>query len=853
MAARVTLSSMWLIFLFFFGCNGGDGGTTDGGAADGGRVDAGGGRDGEPPGCAAGTQRCAGNAIEVCAAGTWVQAATCPAGNICEAGQCVLAPCEPACDGRACGDDGCGAACGECPAQSACEGGQCVAAPACGDGTCGNDEDCERCPRDCGCTGDQRCEGGRCVEVCTPDCAGRTCGADGCGSSCGDCTGAQVCDGAGRCGDRPVACGDGVCDLTEDCGTCVDDCACRAGERCQDNACVEVCVPDCNRRICGDDGCGGTCGDCPADQVCDGAGRCIGVPDDCGDQACNNGEDCGTCPADCACEGGELCRRGVCEAEPSCGDGICNVGEDCVSCLADCPCAAREACSRNRRECVCVPDCEGRACGPDGCGGVCGECGNQQACDNGRCVAACDGSCGAPWAATCSGDGFAYLTCLPGLEVPECTELSRRIPCGEDRQCANGACGGACLAPEVMVLIDRSSSMLAGGRWDFARTALEDLAVRYGAGARLGLRLLPGDRQGCEPGDIRPPAFNNVATFRNLPDPAQVAQTPLAAALTGLEAAFGDPDEGEAVVLITDGDETCADADAVIAQVTALRRRGVRTYAVGISQQANGDLLTAIAVAGGTARPNERAFYLVRDGAELQAALGDVLTRLESCVCQAGDVGCEGDQRLACSADRRTFAAVENCPNGCGDGACFPTCRPGAWSCVGADQRVCADDGQGYSDLEACEWNCEPGVGCRAQRPIDYCRLQFPLEAQYRRGEVFGVYGIIYHAGVTDRTVGVDRHPRILVQLAFAPRGTPENAGGWAHNDAAPNFAWNGAERGEPNNDEYAGMIAINNVGEFDLVVRVTTDGGRTYTLCDANGSIDGYQPENAGRITIVP
>jgi MYXO-CTERM domain-containing protein len=56
-------------------------------------------------------------------------------------------------------------------------------------------------------------------------CLGRTCGDDGCGGSCGSCTGGKTCSA--------------------------------------DGACVSACVPSCAGKTCGDsDGCGGTCGSC---------------------------------------------------------------------------------------------------------------------------------------------------------------------------------------------------------------------------------------------------------------------------------------------------------------------------------------------------------------------------------------------------------------------------------------------------------------------------------------------------------------------------------------------------------------------------------------------------------------
>ena len=76
--------------------------------------------------------------------------------------------------------------------------------------------------------------------ACVPDCAGRECGADGCGGTCGD-TGGKCPNGSDVC-------------LTN--GTCTP------------------CAPDCVGRDCGYDGCGGSCGSCDPDEVCLSAGTC---------------------------------------------------------------------------------------------------------------------------------------------------------------------------------------------------------------------------------------------------------------------------------------------------------------------------------------------------------------------------------------------------------------------------------------------------------------------------------------------------------------------------------------------------------------------------------------------------
>jgi hypothetical protein len=71
--------------------------------------------------------------------------------------------------------------------------------------------------------------------------------------------------------------------------------------------------PDCGGKQCGDDGCGGICGDCPAWNYSCANGTCLCVPNclgkECGDDLC----------------GGEC---GICKADETCNDGICNGCDD---------------------------------------------------------------------------------------------------------------------------------------------------------------------------------------------------------------------------------------------------------------------------------------------------------------------------------------------------------------------------------------------------------------------------------------------------------------------------------------------------------------------------------------------
>jgi hypothetical protein len=89
--------------------------------------------------------------------------------------------------------------------------------------------------------------------VCQPQCSGRTCGSDGCGGSCGECSGELVCTaGKCQCPAGEGACGAGCC------GTC---------QACDDARKVCVMAPDSDETPCpGGACCGGAC--CPPTCNC---------------------------------------------------------------------------------------------------------------------------------------------------------------------------------------------------------------------------------------------------------------------------------------------------------------------------------------------------------------------------------------------------------------------------------------------------------------------------------------------------------------------------------------------------------------------------------------------------------
>ncbi len=99
-------------------------------------------------------------------------------------------------------------------------------------------------PNNCGWCGNkctpvtQMCSGGKCV--CAPQCAGKQCGDNSCGGSCGACNSPAVCFNT----------------------TC--------------------CTPKCTGKVCGDNGCGGVCGTCGGTTTCINGG--------CYQTGCSNGK-----------------------------------------------------------------------------------------------------------------------------------------------------------------------------------------------------------------------------------------------------------------------------------------------------------------------------------------------------------------------------------------------------------------------------------------------------------------------------------------------------------------------------------------------------------------------------------
>lgn len=273
---------------------------------------------------------------------------------------------------------------------------------------------------------------------------------------------------------------------------------------------------------------------------------------------------------------------------------------------------------------TCSPTCGARRCGVEPtCGTSCGDCPTATTCSlQGECLPSC--SVGT---STCGVDGVSYQACGldPNLGVPS---LGPRVACGGGASCqpSTGQCtGGSCIPAQVLLVVDRSASIAANSTWTWVRDEVLHAVGAYQVDTAFGLRTFPDAT--CAPGaPLLPVRDARGALESALRAPTADASSPLADALAGLEPLFTGQDDGRAVVLLTDGDETCrSDANGSEA-ASALRRVGVRTFTIAIGGSANRALLDDIARAGGTDRAR-----LATDAARLREALEAVLSEVSAC------------------------------------------------------------------------------------------------------------------------------------------------------------------------------------------------------------------------------
>ena len=140
---------------------------------------------------------------------------------------------------------------------------------------------------------------------------------------------------------------------------------------------------------------------------------------------------------------------------------------------------------------------------------------------------------------------------------------------------------------------------------------------------------------------------------------------------------------------------------------------------------------------------------------------------------------------------------------------------------------------------------------------VDFCRIQWPLDAVTEPGSSITFYARFYEEGITDRSTGVDLNSEVIAEIGVRSADAPDD-GEYEWALAEGNFEYDGNLQGpdEINNDEYMASITFDAVGVYEIVARFSVDGGLSKTLCDYGvegaGSSDGFNRADSAQTRVL-
>jgi glycosidase len=129
---------------------------------------------------------------------------------------------------------------------------------------------------------------------------------------------------------------------------------------------------------------------------------------------------------------------------------------------------------------------------------------------------------------------------------------------------------------------------------------------------------------------------------------------------------------------------------------------------------------------------------------------------------------------------------------------------------------------------------------------IDWANLQWPFTITHTIGTTptENIYGQVYIADVTSEPGAT---PGLLAQVGYGPNNSdPRGNEAWIWFDA-PFFSQEG------NNDQFAGNLLPEAIGEFDYVYRYSTNGAVSWVYAYQDGLVgDPYDQTKAGDLTVI-
>jgi MYXO-CTERM domain-containing protein len=305
------------------------------------------------------------------------------------------------------------------------------------------------------------------------------------------------------------------------------------------------------------------------------------------------------------------------------------------------------------------------------------------------------------------------------------------------------AAADSCKAPRMMVVLDKSSSMVTGTvggqtKWEVAKSALSSVVTTYQSSIDFGLIVFPNPDQ-CGPGAVKvgvgPGKAQQIMAALASAPPQSGNWTPMAqtldaaAKLTQLQdSAFSNN-----VLLITDGWQWCSPYDAKtrflpVNSTANLKALGITTYVVGFGDSVDPLTLNKMAAAAGTkisascdvngndSKASNNCYYQANDPQQLLAALQKIAKIVSGEKCDGLDNDCNGkiDDGLAGPSCPKQQGVCAGAGAACGGAS--------GWSPCGSSEYAAAATAQGatYQEVETlcdgkdndCDGAVDEGCAC---------------------------------------------------------------------------------------------------------------------------------------------
>jgi hypothetical protein len=300
-----------------------------------------------------------------------------------------------------------------------------------------------------------------------------------------------------------------------------------------------------------------------------------------------------------------------------------------------------------------------------------------------------------------------------------------------DDVCGKHRVKGDRAIPDILIVLDRSTSMTPGGndrrtdRWRGSANAVTQLTNKYGSGINFGLMTFPGREGGlggilggaqCTPGqvdvEIGPDKGQEIQQVISRTDAN--GYTPTAATLEAAAEVIGIVDVTDQalatpkyVLLVTDGDPNCSPGfqpgrgnnedpvarEQTIAAIEKLTAQGVKTFVVGFQTAGTNfeGQLDRMAAAGNTGEDTHRS---VESAEDLAATFDELAANATTCSYQLSE---EVDARFVLV---RVGGTQRNYN------------QPDGWK-LGSDKRTVTLQGKACEDAKAgkvfeVEVSCDP-------------------------------------------------------------------------------------------------------------------------------------------------